>query len=159
MQKEPGSNEQEIKPGAFFNNLDVNKLKPLQRKIYQEMLRNAELKAKSDKELAEKKAADKAKEAQQEAQKKIDELKNRQAFIEKCKDGVPPPPPLPSAEKRPVSDKRQTGTVGDKKATSISPKKSNLSKPEKSEAFVNELKALLSRRAQQQERLKTNSDT
>lgn len=161
MQKKPGSNEQGTTPGAFFNNLDVNKLTPFQKKIYQQMQENAAIKAKSDKELAEKKAADKAKEAQQEAQKKIDELKNRQAFIEKCKDGVPPPPPPPppSAEKRPVSDKRQTGTVGDKKATSISPKKSNLSKPEKSEAFVNELKERLSRRAQQQERLKTNSDT
>ncbi|MDR7345198.1 hypothetical protein J2X14_003641 [Pantoea alhagi] len=160
MQKKTGSNEQVTTPGAFFNNLDVNKLTPFQKKIYQQMQENAAIKAKSDQELAEKKAADKAKEAQQEARKKIDELKNRQAFIEKCKDGVPPPPPPPpSAEKRPVSDKRQTGTVGNKKATSISPKKSNLSKPEKSEAFVNELKERLSRRAQQQERLKTNNDT
>lgn len=160
MQKKPGSNEQGTNPGAFFNNLEVNKLTPFQRKIYQQMQENAAIKAKSDKELAEQKAADKAKEAQQAAQKKIDELKNRQAFIEKCKDGVPPPPPpLPSAEKPPVSDKRQTETVGDKKATSISPKKSNPAKPEKSEAFVNELKERLSRRTQQQARLTANSDT
>ena len=162
MQKEPGSNEQEIQPGGLFNEADKSKMNAFQLKIYKQMQENAAIKAKSDRELAEKKAADKAKKVQQEAQKKEEELIRNQKIMEKSKDGVPlPPPPLPTfspTEKQPDSVSSLTKKEVDKNTPSNRPKNNGMLDPRKNAAIVRELKERQRLKTQQQN-LKTNNDT